>query len=323
MELSLTELCLRSTIEPQYGYPDIAATVQESNRHIGNLLTAARSYIDQVLQDFKMVLLSPSFGKSAKALLSAEYDRSLEYRFMEALRNYTQHRAFPATGFSGSWVLDDDPNAWAENLTISADKRNVFEDEKFKTKFLDGLPERVDLRRYCREYVRGLGNAHMAMRKLVEPAVTQSRALIDDTILKYEGSDNHPTVGLTARKLGEAPEDVAILTNWDDVRTMLVQKNCRPVDLWPRNRPGELSGADLKALREKAGHTVEQAAQSVFVPPARWEQFEAGLRIPKAIHHLYMLQTGLHPTYDTIRRGATTAGQRQDPEGVPTQNGSL
>jgi len=77
------------------------------------------------------------------------------------LRNYTQHRAFPATGFSSSLVLDHDASGWVDSLTITASKELLFQDKKFKTKFLDGIPEKVDLRQYGRDYVRGLGKAHM------------------------------------------------------------------------------------------------------------------------------------------------------------------
>jgi len=140
------------------------------------------------------------------------------------------------------------------------------------------------------------------MRKLVQPAVTQSRALIDGTVARYRGSDEHPTIGLCARKLGPEPEDVPILTNWDDVRVALAKKNHRPAELWPRKRGEEPSGDELRSLRLNAGHTIEQAARLVFVSPARWEQYESGLQIPKAMHELYKLQTEQHLTHQIVSR---------------------
>lgn len=303
MELAITELCLRSTVEPQYAYSDIARVIQETNRHIVNLLTAARSYIDQVKQDFKMLPLNPTFFEAVKTLLREEYDSSLEYRFMEALRNYTQHCAFPATGFSDAAVLDHDANGWAESLTISASKEELFQDKEFKQKFLEALPAKIDLRHYGRGYVRCLGKAHIALRSLVDPMVVESRNLLDTTIKTYSDGGAHPTVGLGARRLGTQPQDIPVLTDWDDVRLKLAKKNSSPVDLWPRPRGRELSGAALRTSREGAGHTIEQAARWALVPPARWAQYEAGLRMPESVHVLYLLQTDQHPTHEVIPRG--------------------
>jgi len=302
MEMALVELCLRSTIEPQYAYADLAKVIQEANRHIVNLLTAARSYIDQVKQDFKTLPLTPTFTETASGLLSQEYDSSLEYRFMEALRNYTQHRAFPATRFSGAAGLDYDANGWVESLTISAKKDELFQDKKFKQKFLEALPADVDLRHASREYVRCLGKAHIALRKVVAPTVAKARALLDTTIATYGDGGAHPTLGLCARRLGAQPQDIPVITDWDDVRAKLAMKNSRPADLWPRQRGREPSGADLRCLRERVGHTVQQAAQRAALPPKRWEQYEAGLRIPETVHVFYMLQTDQHPTHEVVAR---------------------
>jgi hypothetical protein len=307
MELSLTEFCLRSTIEPQYAYLDIARVIQEANRRIGNLLTAAKGYIDQVKQDFKSLSLSPKFSESVDALLQQEYDSSIEYRFMEALRNYTQHRAFPATKFSGAVIPDDDANGWVESVAIFSRKDELFRDKKFKQKFLDALPTEIDLRRYGREYVRCLGKAHIALRALIQPAVTQARTLVDTTIQRYGDSGANPTIGLCARRMNNGPEDVSVMTDWDDVRVKLALKNCWPPDLWPRQRGNEPSGADLRALRERAGHSVEQAARLAFVSPVRWEHYESGLRVPKSVHVLYMLQTDQHRTHEVIPRDKLAA----------------
>ncbi len=303
LEISLTELCLRWTIQPQYEYHDSAWIIQEANRHVGNLLTAAKGYIDQVKQDFAALPLAPAFIDSVEQLLSAEYDASIEYRFMEALRNHTQHRASPVTRFSGSAILEDhEANGWVESITIWALKAELFENKKFKRKFLDDLPEKVDLRFYCREYVRHLGIVHVALRELIQPAVVKARLLFDDAIKRYEDNGANDSIGLCARRSGEKSEEIPIFTNWDDVRAGLARKNARPADLWPRQRSGELSGASLHELRTKAGHTIDQAARLSFTSPARWQQYEGGLRIPGNVDLLYRLQTGQHTTHELTRR---------------------
>ena len=301
MELAFTELCLRSAVERSYAYPDLAKVIQEANRHIVNILTAARSYIDQVKQDFKFLPLDPEFLVSANLLFNKEYDGSLFYRFMEALRNYTQHRAFPATNFSDS-SLDHESSGWAEKLTIQAVKEQLFLDKKFKRKFLEDLPEKIDLRHASREYVRGLGNVHIALRALVQQKVIEARELVDKTIKIYRDAGASSNTALCARKFGDEPQDVPVMNDWDDVRAKLAAKNGRSIDLWPRRRGGEPSGADLQELRARAKHTVAQAARIVDLPLEQWEKYEAGLRIPASVHVYYLLQTNQHPTHDVICR---------------------
>ncbi len=181
MEQALTEMGLRSTIERTWDYPTLAKVLQESNRHLANILTAAKSYIDQVVQDFKLLDLAPSFEDSAKALLSQQYDESLEYRFMEALRNHTQHQSFPATSFSGNELLDG-ANDWVESLRVTAKREELFANKKFKRKFLDALPDVIDLRLMSREYVLRLGKVHVSLRDLVQAEVQGARKQIEQTI---------------------------------------------------------------------------------------------------------------------------------------------
>ncbi|SEA87033.1 helix-turn-helix transcriptional regulator [Variovorax sp. YR216] len=295
MEMAFTEIGLRSTIERSWDYPTVARVLQESNRHLANILTAARSYIDQVVQDFKPIALAPSFEDAAKAMLSKQYDGSLEYRFMEALRNHTQHHSFPATSFNGN-ELNDDANDWVESLRVTAKREELFANRKFKRKYLDDLPEVIDLRITSREYVRRIGEVHIALRELVNPDVQAARKTIEQSIDAY-GADGHPTLGLCARSEGDVGERVSVFTDWDDVRVKLARKNDRPPDLWPRPRGYDVTSEDIRGARLARGQSVKDAARKVGIPPLQWERYEAGLRIPFCIHTLHLLQAGEHATH--------------------------
>lgn len=296
LELAVTELSLKTSLENSYEYPELAKILQESNRHWANLMSAAKSYIDQVRRDFKLLAMVPSFAESVEALLSAEYDDSVEYRFMEALRNYTQHRAFPVTGFSSSMVSAA-PNDWVDHLKVTAKKKELFSDSKFKTKFLDQLPEVIDLRAMSREYVRRIGRTHVALRKLVDGNVSEARLLVEAAIERYSHGGEASTVGLNAFKVGDSEETVSVFTDWDDVRVKLALKNAYPPDLVPRPRGDEPTAAKLRELREACGLSVQKAARLVEVQPELWEHYESGLRIPFSIYTLFLLQTEQHPSH--------------------------
>ena len=307
MELAFTELCLRSTVEIRHDYPGLAKILQVSNRHIANVLTAAKSYLDQVAQDFKMSPMTPNFQEVAEELAHREYDRSLEYRFMEALRNYTQHHAFPATGFTGSFGRQE-ANDWVEAVKVTAKKVQLFAHKKFKRKFLEDLPDEIDLRIAARSYVNGIGRIHVALRQHTAACIGSARALIEQTKSDFSENEKFTSRGLCAFGTGEPFEKVQLLTEWDDVRTSLVEKNERPVDLWPRQRGEKFSAIELKRLRENVGHSIEQAARLVDISSELWERYEAGLRIPACVQTMYQLLTKQHQTWSLNSRNLNEAG---------------
>jgi hypothetical protein len=87
-------LILRSSLFGEEG--ERLEVYQEMNRRLMNLLSSARLYLDQILQE-----LSSFYGNDSKQTetfkkaTSTEYDTSLAYRALEALRNHAQHFGFP------------------------------------------------------------------------------------------------------------------------------------------------------------------------------------------------------------------------------------
>jgi len=64
-ETFCAEWSLRSDIEMDHRYETWAMVILEGNRHVMNLLSAARSYADHVVRDFQHLSLSPSFKDQA------------------------------------------------------------------------------------------------------------------------------------------------------------------------------------------------------------------------------------------------------------------
>jgi len=77
-------------------YSDFFKVSLGLNIKLVNLLTAIRLYADQLNQNVTECLDGKQNAKdNVKKLFSKEYDENAHYRFMEALRNYVQHRGIP------------------------------------------------------------------------------------------------------------------------------------------------------------------------------------------------------------------------------------
>lgn len=304
MELAFTEISLRAMVEPQYHYPEMAETLRQANRHVVNILTAMRGYVDQVRQDFKCVELKPRFSSVAKAELVKLFERSPDYRFMCELRNHVQHKATAIHGSEGADATKGDPNGWVEAVKFFASKATLSADRDFKSRVLDEQPEKIDVRLRARRSVQELGVAHLVLRKAIAEHVTQARSALESAIRDYNDGGAESVSGLCARRVGDTDADVPVLLEWDDVRLQLVAKNARPPQLWPRRTHREPKTEQIVALREEVHHSSAQAALAVFVPKERWQDYEDGLAMPEGLFHLYQLQVGRHPTYRLQPLGA-------------------
>lgn len=297
LEQAFTEIGLRATTEPQYEYSDLSSNMETANRHVVNLLTAMRSYADQVVQDFKCLVMEPIFGAVARAELSALYDRSSDYQFMWELRNYVQHKARAIHGFEGGSGTDEDANGWVEAVRLYAMRATLSADAGFKARVLLKEPEKIDVRRRARRSVQGLGAVHISLRELSAEHVKRARVCAESAISDYKAAGAESALGLTACRRASNEGVVPVLLNWDDVRLRLVAKNASPVQLWPRRTHRHPTPEKIMEMREDANLTQADAASRVFVSLERWRDFEDGLPMPEGLFHLFELQLGSHKTH--------------------------
>lgn len=229
--LALEQFCaewsLRHRVEMDHRYETWARTILEANRHVMNLLSAARAYADHVVRDFGHLKLSPPFKEQAEVLIREEYDRNPSYRIGCALRNYVQHRATPVHGLTGS-----KSECWADTMMIYCQKKTLKEEGKFKASVLAEMEDRTDLKLVAREYMRGVGSVHVELRKRVDEHCREARRLHEEAIAQFIAAQPKPEshtsgIGLTVcRELnGKFVDAHPILLDWDDVRRMLAEKN--------------------------------------------------------------------------------------------------
>jgi hypothetical protein len=238
-EKEILEHAAQLMIRHPHDYYDFFQVRMSFNRRLVNLLTAARLYVDQLHRHVRADSPDSQTAKEEVAsLFSREYDNSLEYRFMEALRNYVQHQGIPV-----HWVqfyphadTSGEKKLLIYSMELASQKELLQEDHTFKKSVLEEIPEKVDLKTATRVYVEGISRVHCAARKLVEQSLAEARSIIEDAIASCRQVFSKEFVGLHAICLDENKivESVPLLLDWDDVRIKLSKRNSELVNL--RNR---------------------------------------------------------------------------------------
>ncbi len=206
------------------------------NIKLVNLLTSARLYLDQFPQDISECLPDENeMSAKSKAFCSKEYDENFEFRFMESLRNYVQHRGIPLHATTrGSRRTNFSDNYRLEYYIDIASLRSTFaEDKKFKQSVLKEMPEKIDLTVACRSYIESISAIHENVRKLIEKSTENARQCIKEFQNRYTKIYSGDLLSLTAYALRNTKvlSETPILLEWDDVRKELQNRNTQLINL--------------------------------------------------------------------------------------------
>lgn len=206
------------------------------NIRLVNLLTAARLYIDQLNQNVRECALNiTNPEQQVKNFMAREYDTCKEYRFMEALRNYVQHRGIPVhfTKQGGRWTSKGDNGFIELNMELYSQRTYLKEDLKFKKEVLEELDEFIDLKAATRRYIESISNVHESVRGIIKESVSEARKLIEDAHERYSPHHSGSMVGLIACKWSDQGQESAIplLLDWDDIRLKLQKRNRKLTNL--------------------------------------------------------------------------------------------
>ncbi|HHF0518559.1 TPA: hypothetical protein ACPHW8_000240 [Vibrio alginolyticus] len=229
LELEKDSLCLTANymMGRTQNYNDFFDVRSTFNRRIVNLLTSTRLYLDQYCQHVKDI--DAELASDVKKEFSAQYDTNFSYRFMEALRNYVQHRglAVHKTTHPSQWVDFEGKKLLEHQTLVFALRDSLEEDPAFKKSVLREMPEKVELLSASRKYVSSIGYVHMYIREHIATLVTNAREKISSTISNYEKINNDRAIGLCvfAYKDNSCVNRKFLTLEWDNVRCELVRKN--------------------------------------------------------------------------------------------------
>jgi hypothetical protein len=243
LEREMHDATLSHMIHSGPGYSDFFQIKLSLNMRLVNVLTAARLYIDQLPHYVRNCLPhDESINNSIKMLFSKEYDGCFEYRFMEALRNYVQHRGTPVhwTSLPGGWTSFEENGELEFSLNMGSLRSVLQEDNDFKKSVLKEMDEKVDLKAATRCYIECISRVHCAARRMIAESSKVARALIEKAHKQYSEAYDGNLVGLSACAWSDEEDDITeissvpLMLDWDDIRLRLIERNGEMVNLRKR-----------------------------------------------------------------------------------------
>lgn len=243
LEKQLLEQATINTVRPNLNHQNLFNDRMVLNACLVNLLTSTRLFLDQLAHDIcYCVPGDPDARNTLDLKRSHAYDECFEYRFMEALRNYTQHQSLPVHYFqpSSQWKKIDTYENMEFTVNIFAQRELLAEDKDFKKAVLAEMPEKVDLTVAARRYVESISYVLNTARTLMVDSVILARTTIEDAQQKYADVHGGNLLGLKAYQFsdGEAVSSIYLGLDWDDVRMELQDRNKSYVNLSRRYASG-------------------------------------------------------------------------------------
>jgi hypothetical protein len=145
-------------------------------RKLSNFLSSVRLYQDTVGRHAKSITKDEAVGTAIGTAMSHQFDSSLSYRVLDALRNYAQHQTLPIHGFS----MD---HRWVEDRSYSEHEfqpvvivKELARNPDFRKKTLDEIingPETLKLKPMVRDYVESLSTIHEEFRAKTQSSTDQ------------------------------------------------------------------------------------------------------------------------------------------------------
>jgi hypothetical protein len=237
LEKAAVNLTTEQMVRGEISYPRLFETRMALNRMLVNLLTTTKLYLDHLPHHANEIIGKARQGE-VEALARQEYDADFRYRFMEALRNYVQHRGFPAHGISfPRRKVEHKRRDFVFSLEFSSLRQRLADDDKFKRSVLNESPDRIDLKDCSRYYVERLSAIHTKVRGLTGPVLDPARQLVAKAMAQYKEEYQRRPTGLAALRQdakGKTELAVPLLLDWDDIRLTLLERNQEIVNLRDR-----------------------------------------------------------------------------------------
>lgn len=202
----------------------------ELNRHIVNILTTTKLYLDQSIRHAgKLDRLAGNSDLNLVAQTHLQYGRRLGYRVMEALRNYVQHRGDAVHTASFGWERTrSDSGELQPSFRVAdlyLDPGKLREDKKFKVEVLNEIdtssrPPPIQV--YLSDYLNGITDIHLHFRQEVSERILEAESTLywatewyrhhagaGGSIVGLAAVERRPTAGVV-RRIGLSPNVVSM-----------------------------------------------------------------------------------------------------------------
>lgn len=206
------------------GYSESLQRRIHLNSALIGYLASARYFLDSS-DKILPKLISETKSEEFVAFRASIYDNSKEYRFIEALRNYVQHRDLPIDSLKHNNFIEETDNREDSDLVTSisllASREKLSSDNKFKREVLEGMPELIDIIQCLRAHMARLWSMHDRITKNHSDIASSARTEIEAQIERYKREIGGTVLGLHAVEAtdsDEIEEKVPLLLDWDDAR---------------------------------------------------------------------------------------------------------
>jgi len=231
-ERQILDATINFMVRQHASYSEFFDSRLGANVHLVNLLTAARLYVEQLKHNVRLCLQDKSDAKEiVDNLCKREYDRSKDYRVMDALRNHVQHRGAPVhlTRLGADWTSSPQKSLLEFSMDLVSQRSVLEQDDIVPRRILAEVSEEIDLKATTRGYVESISNIHHSVRKNIDDSVIAARQLIERAQEQYATSHPADIVRLAASREsgGKVVSSISLLLDWDDVRQELVRRNRR------------------------------------------------------------------------------------------------
>ena len=220
---------------------DFFEAILSLNKHVVNLLSSVKLYSDQISSHVSRCTTDPEAKIRVKQAQTDEYDSNFNYRFMEALRNHSQHYGSPVhrAKFLARW--NSERTGMKFGIEYMSEKIRLQINKKFKRCILAEADDEIELPTTIRSYIESISSIHNFVRNIISDDVEVARNNIKEAIDEYEKQFGVESTSLRAYKYhrDSLEETILITLDWDDVRQRIQKKNRQLVNLSKRYASGE------------------------------------------------------------------------------------
>jgi Trp operon repressor len=231
-ERELLNLTLHTLLFRGFDWSSMRLDVQAISRRFTNYLATGRLYLDQARHD-----ISQLYGRNSHEFdllchaISNEYDQIFEYRVMEALRNYVQHKSLPLQSlrYGSEWEESSESAMLRYSIAPGLNIDQLRSDPDFKSSVRLELSNRTQLlvTPLVRKYMEAIGHIHETIHKMTSSDVEKWDSIIGDVKNRAKINFNEDTVFLVVavNENDELIEEIQIFQDLIRHRKLLTRKN--------------------------------------------------------------------------------------------------
>jgi hypothetical protein len=195
---------------------DISFQIPRSttSRKLANFLSSVRLYHDSIGRHASSITTDDSANEKINDAKRQQYDASLDYRVMEALRNHSQHHALPVHSYSVRRWRDQDQeftnHEFEPNISVSELAQNPAFKRTTMVEMQKG-PDILKLKPLLRNYFEGLSTAHRSFRDVTQASVFRQMSVIEDNRQRFlSAHPDEPDIALSTYQADEEGTKVSV-----------------------------------------------------------------------------------------------------------------